>query len=348
VGIATLRSVLLVGNFLSATVGTRGVCEDLSNQLHLSGWNVVTTSNRKQRLPRLSDMLATCWRQRRHYDVAQVDVYSGPAFLWAEAVCWLLQHIGKPYVLTLHGGNLPSFARRWPRRVRRLLHSAGAVTTPSNYLLKQLRMYRADLLLLPNPVDLAAYDFKLRQQPRPHLVWLRAFHQIYNPSLAPQVLSRLVADIPDVQLTMVGPDKGDGSLQRTLEEAARLNVTNRMNLPGGVTKPEVPRVLNTGDIFLNTTNFDNTPVSVLEAMACGLCVVSTNVGGIPYLLEDGFDALLVPPDDPQAMADAVCRILTEPGIGGQLSLNAHTKAEQFDWAIVLPQWEDLLVGVIKA
>src|SRR5437016_5348667 len=93
------KSILIVGNFLSNTVGTRGVCEDLSNQLHTAGWSVVTTSKRKQRLSRLSDMLITCWRQRHHYDVVQVDVYSGTAFLWAEAVCWMLQRIGKPYVL---------------------------------------------------------------------------------------------------------------------------------------------------------------------------------------------------------------------------------------------------------
>jgi glycosyltransferase involved in cell wall biosynthesis len=101
-----------------------------------------------------------------------------------------------------------------------------------------------------------------------------------------------------------------------------------------------------GDIFLNTTNVDNTPISVLEAMACGLCVVSTNAGGIPYLLEHERDALLVPPDDAQAMARAVHRILTEPGLAESLSENARRKVEQFDWCAVLPQWERLfsLVG----
>ncbi len=62
-----------------------------------------------------------------------------------------------------------------------------------------------------------------------------------------------------------------------------------------VEKSEVPAWLAKGDIFLNTTNVDNTPVSVIEAQAAGLCVVSTNVGGIPFLLENGKDALLVPP-----------------------------------------------------
>jgi glycosyltransferase involved in cell wall biosynthesis len=76
-----------------------------------------------------------------------------------------------------------------------------------------------------------------------------------------------------------------------------------------------------------------------------LCVVSTNVGGIPYLLADGDDALLVPPDDPEAMAGAVERILTEPGLAARLSQDGRRKVEQFDWDIILRQWEELLTAV---
>ena len=104
-------------------------------------------------------------------------------------------------------------------------------------------------------------------------------------------------------------------------------------------------MLNSGDVFLNTTNVDNTPVSVIEAMACGLCVVSTNVGGLPYLLDDEQDSLLVQPDDPAAMATAVSRILRENVLATRLSQNARAKAEQFDWSTVLPQWLALLRGI---
>jgi glycosyltransferase involved in cell wall biosynthesis len=340
-------SILLVGNFLSSTLGIRSVGEDLAARLQASGWPVVTTSEKLSRLPRLLDMASTAWHRRRQYVVAQMDVFSGPAFLWAEAVCWTLRRAGKPYILTLHGGNLPLFAQRWPRRVCSLLRSAATVTTPSRYLLEQMRPYRQDLHLLPNPLDLRAYGFRLREQPRPRLVWLRAFHAIYNPSLAPRVLTRLVKYFPDILLTMIGPDHGDGSLQSMRQIAVELGIAGRISLPGGVPKSQVPEWMNRGDIFLNTTNVDNTPISVLEAMACGLCVVSTNVGGIPHLLEHEQNALLVSPDDPEAMAAAVRRILTEPELAKRLSCNARRKAEQFDWTAILPQWEALLAAVAK-
>jgi glycosyltransferase involved in cell wall biosynthesis len=335
-------SVLLVGNFLSHALGTRGVCEDLSLRLAGCGWNVLATSSKPAPFPRLLDMLATAWGRRGDYQVAQVDVYSGRAFLWAEAVGRALYYAGRPFVLTLHGGNLPSFARRWPGRVRRLLGLAGAVTTPSRYLLEQMCPYRPDLRLIPNPLDLSRYRFRLREQPAPRLIWLRAFHQVYNPTLALLVASRLAAAAPDVRLTMVGPDKGDNSRQQVVQLVDRLGIADRVTLRMGVAKAQVPLWLNSGDIFLNTTNIDNTPVSVIEALACGLCVVSTDVGGIPYLLEHEHDALLVPADDPEAMAAAVRRLLDQPGLAARLSQNARTKAAQFDWTVVLPQWEALL------
>lgn len=336
------KTVLIVGNFLSAAGYTRGVCEDLAERLRAAGWSVITTSNKPNRVARLIDMVTTAWRRRNEYEVAQVDVFSGPAFFWAEAVCWTLRRVGKPYILTLHGGNLPQFARRYPRRVSRLLNSAATVTTPSRYLLEHMKTYRSDILLLPNAVDLSRYRFRLRRQAQPRLIWLRAFHSIYNPTLAPRMLAQLIPDFPNIRLIMIGPDKGDGSLQETQQVTEKLNLNGHITIVGGIPKTEVPEWLDKGDIFINTTNVDNTPISVLEAMASGLCIVSTNVGGIPYLLEHEKEALLVPPDDAEAMAEAVHHTLTEPGLAEHLSSNARNKAEQFDWSVVLPQWERLL------
>ena len=101
------------------------------------------------------------------------------------------------------------------------------------------------------------------------------------------------------------------------------------------------------DVFLNTTNIDNAPVSVIEAMACGLPVVSTNVGGIPYLLEHGKTALLVGPGDSDGMTGAVKRLLPEQGLYSELSANGRQLAESFDWEVVLPQWQRLLNSVFS-
>lgn len=334
--------VLVVGNFLNDSLGTCGVCEELAVQLDRAGWRVSTTSRRRRRLFRVVDMVATTWRLRHTYDVAQVDVFSGPAFLWAEAVCATLRAAGKPYVLTLHGGALPDFARRWPRRVVRLLDSADALTVPSRYLREQLVEYCDCLLVIPNAVQLDRYPFRHRAAARPTLVWLRSFHEIYNPTLAPRVLALLQEQFPDVRLVMAGPDKGDGSLARTKAVAAALGVLDRIEFPGAIPKAAVPSWLSQGDVFLNTTNVDNTPVSVVEALACGLCVVSTNVGGLPYLLDDDCTAILVPPKSERDMASAVTRVLREPGLASRLSSGGREATQASSWPQVIKQWDRLL------
>jgi len=287
-------------------------------------------------------MAYTAWRRRSEYRVAAVDLYSGWGFIWAEVVCAVLRLARKRYILTLRGGRLPTFSRRWPGRVRRLLGSAHTITTPSSFLLREMAPFAPPMRLLPNPIDIACYPFRLRDHPAPRLVWLRSFHNVYNPALAPDALSQLVPDHPDATLLMVGRDKGDGSLEATWAMARERGVEARLSIPGGVKKSEVPDWLNRGDIFMNTTNYDNTPVSVLEAMACGLCVISTNVGGIPDLLEHEQDALLVPPADAAAMASAARRVLADPELASRLSRSGRAKAVQFDWSNIFPQWEDLL------
>ena len=342
------RSVLIIGNFLSASGGSRGVCEELAGRLPALGWRVLTASNRRPRLLRLADMIRTIVRYRHDYAVAQVDVFSGPAFFWAEAAAFALRGLHKPFVMTLHGGNLPAFAARWPERTRRLLSCAKIVTAPSAYLATGLQPCCGPIRVIPNPVEIASYPCRERIAAQPKLVWLRAFHETYNPVMAAKVAASLVQDYPALTLAMAGPDKGDGSFQRTRAAADAAGMNGRIRFLGQVDKREVPRVLAEADIFLNTTNTDNTPVSVIEAMACGLCVVSTNVGGIPCLVRHGLEALLVPPGDAGRMADAVRRLLQPGVLCGSLSRNARIAACAFDSSRVMASWNDLFESLLSA
>ena len=338
--------LLFIGNFLSAAGASRGVCEDLVERLRGAGWQ------RRAPRPTSSPRCRGCWTwpARSGADAAgtrsststssAATRFSGPR---RSSSCSAA--MGKTHVLTLHGGSLPEFSARWPVRgppdaVRR----RSAVTVPSEFLRREMRPYRSDLRLLPNPLDLSAYPYRRRERPEPRLVWLRAFHETYNPSLAPRVLALLVRDDPAATLTMIGPDRGDGSLARARARAADLGVLDRVQFPARSPKSSVGEHLSRGDIFVNTTNVDNAPVSVLEAMACGLCVVSTRVGGIPDLVRDGEEGLLVPPDDAEAMVAAIRRVLREPELAARLSAGGRLRARSTDWNTVLPQWEELLTA----
>jgi glycosyltransferase involved in cell wall biosynthesis len=335
--------VLFVGNFLSEQRGHRHYCEDLAHRVAQDGWSVVRTSFQSSRARKLLDMVLTAWRDRRDYAVANVDVYSGFAFGWAEVVATELRQLKKPFVLSLHGGNLPEFARRWPRRVRRLLGEAGALTSPSSYLRDALAAYTdREIVVIPNGLDLRRTTFLQRSRPRKKLLWLRAFHRVYNPTMAVEVLAALRANDHEYSLVMVGPDRGDGSLADARQRATRLGVQDAITFVGPIPNSEVPRYLREADVFINTTNADNTPVSVLEAMASGMIVVSTRVGGIPHLVQHDIEALLVPPGDAPEMASSVRRVVENSVVASRLSAAAHERAARADWTAVLPRWNTLL------
>ena len=340
-------NLLLIGNYLSGPGYNHNVWQDLAGHLPKVGFGVITTSSKEKKIPRLLDMLKTIWLRRNDYQIAQIDVFSGQAFIFAECSARLLRALNKPFILTLNGGNLPQFSQKHFQRVQQLLTMADAVTAPSMYLLDRMAICRSDIQLLPNPIEISNYPFRLRKYPKPAMIWLRAFHHVYNPTMAPRVLANILNDYPTASLVMIGPDKGDHSLQNTMEVTDHLGVEQKIKFPGAVLKSEVPMELNQGDVFINTTNFDNTPTSVVEAMACGLCVISTNVGGLSYLLNDGEDALLVPPDDPVAMGVAARRVLSEPGLAERLSQNGREKAEKLDWANILPLWNSLFMRLIN-
>lgn len=337
--------VLLVGNFLSGAGKGVAYCEDLAIRLRTRGHLVLTTSHEPRRIMRLANMAATVISRRRDYALAHVDVYSGAAFTWAEVVTLILHRLGKPMVLSLHGGALPSFAHRHPQRVRRLLARASAVTAPSLYLCDALRTYRPDIHHLPNGIAVDEYAFLERKKVGPRLVWLRAFHRVYDPDTAVRCLPAVLEVHPAATLTMVGPDKHDGTRKALEHGISALGLADHVRLQDGVPRSRVASILGDADILVNTALVDNTPVSVLEAMACGLCVVSTNVGGIPHLVHDGSDALLVGPGDAPAFSRAILRILADPGLSARLSRNGRRTAEQFDWSVVLPQWDALFRAV---
>ena len=124
-----------------------------------------------------------------------------------------------------------------------------------------------DIQIIPNGLNIKDYHAHLRRQAAPRLIWLRSIHKIYNPIMAVKTVALLKDDLPDITLLMIGPDRNDGSLAELQAAIQQFAVADHIKLIGGVAKSDVPEWLNKGDIFLNTTNADNTPVSVLEAMA---------------------------------------------------------------------------------
>ena len=340
--------LLFIGNYLVSPKTNKNVWHHLAERLKNRGWRIITTSDRSFPPFRLLDMVWTIFFHQNQYRLCEIDVFSGRAFFWAEICSFLLKIMNKPMILVLHGGKLPHFACQHPIRVAKVFKRATIIVSPSPYQQTQFVNIRSDIRVIPNPIDLNQFTFSHRIEPKPKLIWVRAFHDIYSPTIVPEVIKGLISKFPDISLCMIGPDKGDGSLQRMLSVSENLGVQDCIKICGRAPHESIPDLLNQSDIFINTSEIDNFPSSVLEAMANGLCIVSTNVGGLPWLIDDEENGLLVPPNDPAAMAQAVGRILTEPDLSNKLSKNARQKAEMFSWPLILSQWEALFWEVINS
>jgi len=321
-------------------VGSHGaypsVNQGLVGRLREDGHVALLTSVQRNRVAKLLDMGYTLLRRRRDYDITVVDTFSTSALWYARFSGWMAKRLGKKLVLVLHGGELPRVARKSPARLRRLLARADHIVAPSSYLAREVGdAMGVTIDVIHNPVPTRLYPTRVRGPARPRLLWVRNFRELYRPQDAVEVAAQLHAHFPDVSLVMAGPER-DGS-QACCRRLARERGVSA-EFPGLVEKDELRRLGDHADIFLNTTTADNTPVSVIEAMAMGLCIVSTNVGGMPDLLRDGETGLLVPPGDPGAMADAVKRVLLDPALARKLSTNAATAARDFDFEEVVPRW----------
>ena len=314
----------------------------LADRLAGEGFQVHAASTRLNRAVRGIDLLRSSMLWRRRLDVAVVMVFSGLAY-WQSVVALGPLARQTRIVLALHGGDLPSYSRRHPDRVRRLLDRADALVAPSSYLAGFFRTWGYKVHVIPNVVDLNDCEYRHRERVTPTLFWMRAFSDIYSPETAVRVLAILRRTFPEARLTMAG-QAGD-RLQPTIDLARRLDVAGSVRFAGFLSTAQKQQEFADHDIYLHTNLVDNMPVSVVEACAFGLPVVASRVGGIPHLLENEVSGLLAQPGDAEGLASQVVRLVNDPALAARLSDNGRAVAESSTWDSVRTAWRDVLEGV---
>ena len=304
-------------------------------------FKVYYASAQKNKLLRLLDMMFTLRKRRRELDVVIISVYSTLNFYFAYIIALMCRYYRKPYIAYLHGGNLPFRLRQSPLKSAAIFRHSYRNVAPSAYLKAAFESAGYPSVLIPNFIELDDYPFKQRHKLQPHLLWVRSFEKTYHPEMTVRVFAELCRDYPHAKLCMVGANK-DGSLAICRQLVRDSGLEKQVSFPGKLSREAWIARSADYDIFINSTRFDNTPVSVLEAMALGLAVVSTNVGGIPFLLDHDTDALLSPDADIPAMVQNIKKLLEHPELSGKITKNARLKVAGFDWKVVEKQWLELL------
>lgn len=332
--------ILYIGNKLASKGRTATTIDTLSKLLTQEGITVYTASSCSNKLLRFLDMLIATIRYSSKVSVVFIDTYSTQNFYYAVAVSKVCRLLRLPYVPILHGGNLPSRLETHSKLSEKLFRNAKVNISPSHYLLEVFKAKGfQNVQYIPNSIPLDDYPFFLRKELQPRLLWVRSFAELYNPMLAVEVVKKLHEKGIRATLTMVGPDK-DGSLEKCTLEAEKYNLP--IKFTGKMERLEWISLSKAHDIFINTTNFDNTPVSLIEASALGLPIISTNVGGIPYLIEDYKTGILVPPNNAEVFVNAITDLLSNSELAKNLIQNGREKATNFNWQVVKQDWLSLI------
>lgn len=334
-----MKSLLYIGNKLSEHGNTATSIETFGLFLESEGFQIYYASSKKNKILRMFDMIWKTFKYSNKVDFVLIDTYSTFNFWYAFIISQLCRILNLNYIPKLHGGDLPNRIRKNRIFCNLIFQNAYINVAPSDYLFQAFQNNGyTKLLYIPNTIELQNYPFQKREVIAPKLLWVRSFAKIYNPTMAIKVLSKLKHEFPQATLCMVGPVKDESYLE-AVQLAKDLNVD--VNFTGKLSKTEWTELSKQYDIFINTTHFDNTPISVIEAMALGLPVVSTNVGGITFLLQHQYNALLVADAATEEMVIEIKNLINNSKLTFQISDNARKTVKNFDWEVVKKQWFEL-------
>lgn len=287
---------------------------------------------------RLLPYLLALWRAAGRNTVFHIFANSGWAWhLFAAPAVAIARARGVRIVINYRGGNADPFLASTPKYVRRMLAEADALVTPSGFLRDVFAKYGLAASIVPNIIDLTRFspDTRRLEPGAPHLIVTRNLEPIYNIPTAIRAFAQVRAVHPRARLTVAGSGP---ELAACEQLAAELGVKEVVRFAGRIDNDQIGALYASADIALNPSTVDNMPISILEAYASGVPVVSTDVGGIPYIASHEQSALLVPPRQPEAMAAAVLRLLADSELAYRLAHAGLEQARRYAWAVVREQW----------
>ena len=328
---------------LAALLRDEGVAVDLIqiNTPYRPAW--VARFRGVRALFRLIPYLLCLRRAMGRNDVMHLMANSGWSWhLFAMPAVLVAKACGLPTVINYRGGKAKEFLRRQHRWVVPVLKAADVLAVPSAFLEGVFQPFGLQTTIVPNIVDLSRFDngdsYRDDLTSAPHLVVTRNLETIYDIPTALEAFAHVRESKPEARLTVAGIGPQRDSL---VNKARRLHLGDSVRFAGGLERKEMALLYSSAHIMLNPSRVDNTPNAILEAWASGAAVISTNVGGVPHLVKNGEDAILVPPGCPRAMADVVLSVLESRERWNALRLAGRRAADQCSWEHVGEVWLEI-------
>lgn len=269
------------------------------------------------------------------YDIVHIFSASYWSYLFSAAPAILVARLfGRQCILNYRSGEAEDHLANWRLTAIPIIRLAHAVVAPSGYLVDVFARFGLKARPIFNVVELDRFSYRERTPLRPVFLVSRLLEPLYNVACVLRAFAIIQQRYPTAKLTVAA----DGWLRSELEELARRLELRDTEFIGFVPFEKMPALYDQTDIYLTATDIDNMPSSITECMASGVPVVTTDAGGIPYIVTHEETCLMVPRNDHQAMADAACRLLNEPELAVRLTRNARESSKRFTSAGVRAEW----------
>ncbi len=323
-------------------INIRTSTDRIAGALMSQGFRVICSSSQSNRWIRLVVQLWTIIGSRKNYDVAILPLFGTKGSIWWHRILSAgLRLMKKRLVITVDGGSIPAQIENGDKRFFKILSKAESVICPSSYMFEAVKKYPLKRIVqIENVVDLKQYPFQIKKSFQPVLLWMRGFERFYNPEMAIRVTVLLKKKYPDFRLIMAG--KNGPLLDVVKQMVKESDLGNNVSFPGYLLQHEKISYAREASIFICTNSVDNAPVSLIEFMALGTVIVSTDVGGIAEIIDSGTTGYLVERDDDAAMFERVKFLLENPDHLIQMANAARRKALQYDIEPIVEKWLPLL------
>ena len=276
-------------------------------------------------------------REVPRYDVIHIFSASYFSFVLAQTPAILIAKLfRKKILLNYHSGEAEDHLTRWRTAVP-TIRLVDDVAVPSKYLVKVFAKFGLHARAINNIVELDQFTFRQRRPLRPLFLSSRNLEIHYGVDQVLRAFALVQKQIPEAELIVAG----DGSQRAALEKLALDLELRNTTFLGRVELDGIVDLYQRADIFLNGSEIDNQPLSILEAFACGLPVVTTDAGGIPDMVTADKSGCVVPRKNYEAMAEAALCLLREPDFAKRVIENAREACAKYSWEEVREDWAGL-------
>ncbi len=282
------KKILFIANYRKDVGGISGQVDVLLQKLDKNDYETDLLNTKTSLFKRLL-LFFLSRKQIKNSDVIHIHCCSNFCGFFPAILGTILGKIHrKKIIITYHGGDAENFISKNKKLTLHFLRKADELIVLSEFLERVFLKFELKVKVIPNIFESKYTNAFSKTEIQPNFISIRALNKLYNIDLILDAFSIIQKEIPSASLTIVG----DGTESENLKSKCHLEKIQNVHFIGKVPNQTVKEYLKKNDFLLSAPSIDNFPISILEAFENELLVISSNVGGVPFLIENNVNGLL--------------------------------------------------------